>query len=218
MDLSSCDLTHQFSNQLTVIALSPAWYNNCAMWVELDSIPPFNPFKTKGGITQTINIPLHDHDMHSSSVIDTLRPAKILANADKLMEHARALYENYKQIMKPIDRTVAEDKMTLQVVPSPISHCRPNLTQRNLPGPTISGTEWKESPGWRKQSRRNYTSITLKMRWRLSRLERPHFSGKTLVLSSLFSHQRCVDEAIQIRGQKERALGSHSGSYTWMKG
>ena len=54
--------------------------------------------------------------MHSSSVIDALRPAKILENADKLMEHARALYENYKQIMKPIDRTVAEDKMTVQVV------------------------------------------------------------------------------------------------------
>jgi hypothetical protein len=54
--------------------------------------------------------------MHSSAVIDapfSLRPAKILENADKLMEHARALYENYEQIMKPIDRTVAEDKMTL---------------------------------------------------------------------------------------------------------
>ena len=62
-------------------------------------------------MTQTINIP--SHDMHSSSVIDTLRPAKILENADKLMEHARALHENYKQIMKTIDRTVSEDKMTL---------------------------------------------------------------------------------------------------------
>ena len=54
--------------------------------------------------------------MHFSVVIATpfsLRPAKILKKADKLMEHARALYENYKQIMKPIDRTVAEDKMTL---------------------------------------------------------------------------------------------------------
>jgi hypothetical protein len=54
--------------------------------------------------------------MHSSAVIDapfSLRPAKILENADKLMEHAQALYENYQQIMKPIDRTLAEDKMTL---------------------------------------------------------------------------------------------------------
>ncbi|KAH9045917.1 hypothetical protein EDB83DRAFT_2523529 [Lactarius deliciosus] len=51
-----------------------------------------------------------------SAIIDTsfsLRPTKILENADRLMEHARALYENYEQIMKPIDRTVAEDKMTL---------------------------------------------------------------------------------------------------------
>ncbi|KAI9451765.1 hypothetical protein BJY52DRAFT_1226487 [Lactarius psammicola] len=53
--------------------------------------------------------------MHSA-VIDaplSLRPMKILEHADKLMEHARALYENYEQIMKPIDRTVAEDRMTL---------------------------------------------------------------------------------------------------------
>ncbi|KAH8987540.1 hypothetical protein EDB86DRAFT_3245749 [Lactarius hatsudake] len=51
-----------------------------------------------------------------SAIIDapfSLRPTKILENADKLMEHTRALYENYEQIMKPIDRTVAEDKMTL---------------------------------------------------------------------------------------------------------
>ncbi|KAI9432588.1 hypothetical protein H4582DRAFT_2061666 [Lactarius indigo] len=53
--------------------------------------------------------------MHSA-IIDTpfsLRPTKILENADKLMEHARALYENYEHVMKPIDRTVAEDKMTM---------------------------------------------------------------------------------------------------------
>ncbi|KAH8989502.1 hypothetical protein EDB86DRAFT_3080947 [Lactarius hatsudake] len=43
---------------------------------------------------------------------DDLRPTKILKEADKLMEQARALYENHEQIMKPIDRTVAEDKMT----------------------------------------------------------------------------------------------------------
>ncbi|KAH9015028.1 hypothetical protein EDB84DRAFT_1582292 [Lactarius hengduanensis] len=51
-----------------------------------------------------------------SAIIDapfSLRPTKILENADKLMEHTRALYETYEQIMKPIDRTVAEDKMTL---------------------------------------------------------------------------------------------------------
>jgi hypothetical protein len=28
-------------------------------------------------------------------------------------------------------------------------------------------------------------------------------------------HQRYVDEAIQIRGRKEHALVSHSGSYSW---
>jgi len=51
-----------------------------------------------------------------SAIIDvpfSLRHTKILENADKLMEHARALYENYEQIMKPIDRAVAEDRMTL---------------------------------------------------------------------------------------------------------
>jgi hypothetical protein len=53
--------------------------------------------------------------MQFSSITDppfSLRPARILENADKLMEHARALYENHEQIMKPIDRTVAEDKIT----------------------------------------------------------------------------------------------------------
>ncbi|KAH8982625.1 hypothetical protein EDB86DRAFT_3085993 [Lactarius hatsudake] len=48
--------------------------------------------------------------MHLAST-DSLRPTKILREADKLMEHARALYENYEQIMKPVDRTVAKDKM-----------------------------------------------------------------------------------------------------------
>ena len=32
--------------------------------------------------------------------------------ADTLMQHAQALYENYEQIMTPMDRTSAEDRMT----------------------------------------------------------------------------------------------------------
>lgn len=54
--------------------------------------------------------------MPSSAIIDTpfsLRPTKILENADKVMEHARALYENYEQVIKPVDRAMAEDRMTL---------------------------------------------------------------------------------------------------------
>ncbi|KAH8987542.1 hypothetical protein EDB86DRAFT_2832242 [Lactarius hatsudake] len=43
---------------------------------------------------------------------DGLRPTNVLEEADRLMEQAGALYENHKQIMKPINRTVAEDKMT----------------------------------------------------------------------------------------------------------
>ena len=54
--------------------------------------------------------------MPSSVITDapfSLRPTKLLENADKLMEHARALYENYEQIIKPTDRVMAEDRMTL---------------------------------------------------------------------------------------------------------
>lgn len=49
-----------------------------------------------------------------------MRPARILENADKLMEQARELYENYKPIIKPVDRAMAEDRMTLLVAFSPI--------------------------------------------------------------------------------------------------
>jgi hypothetical protein len=49
-----------------------------------------------------------------------MRPTKILENADKLMEQARNLYENYKPIIKPVDRAMAEDRMTLLVAISTI--------------------------------------------------------------------------------------------------
>ena len=49
----------------------------------------------------------------------SMRPARILENADKLMEQARELYENYKPIIKPVDRAMAEDRMTLLVAFSP---------------------------------------------------------------------------------------------------
>ncbi|KAH9166413.1 hypothetical protein EDB89DRAFT_1910730 [Lactarius sanguifluus] len=51
--------------------------------------------------------------MHLTNIDEpSLRPTKILDEADRLMEHTRALYEKHEQIMNPIDRTVAEDKMT----------------------------------------------------------------------------------------------------------
>ena len=81
------------------------------MWVGLDGIPPFI---NQEPITSTITVP--SHNMHTSAFTDppfSLRPAKILENADKFMEQARALYDNYEQIINPIDRTLAQDKMTL---------------------------------------------------------------------------------------------------------
>ena len=50
--------------------------------------------------------------MVSLAPIDSLRPTKIVEQADGLMHHARVLYENYEHIMRPIDRTLAEDRMT----------------------------------------------------------------------------------------------------------
>ena len=38
---------------------------------------------------------------------------KIVEQADRLMDEAQVLYEKHKPIMKPMDRTVAEDRMTM---------------------------------------------------------------------------------------------------------
>lgn len=40
---------------------------------------------------------------------------KIVEQADQLMQEAQVLYVQYKDIMTPLDRTSAEDKMTLWV-------------------------------------------------------------------------------------------------------
>ncbi|KAF8265687.1 hypothetical protein EI94DRAFT_1804011 [Lactarius quietus] len=41
-----------------------------------------------------------------------LRPMKTVEQADTLMQHAHALFEEHEHIMTPIDRTLAEDRMT----------------------------------------------------------------------------------------------------------
>jgi hypothetical protein len=38
---------------------------------------------------------------------------KTVEQADVLMQHAHVLYEQYEHVMTPIDRTLAEDRMTL---------------------------------------------------------------------------------------------------------
>jgi len=38
---------------------------------------------------------------------------KTVEEADRLMQHAHVLYEHYEHIMRPIDRTLAEDRMSL---------------------------------------------------------------------------------------------------------
>ena len=48
----------------------------------------------------------------SGRPVTVVKP-EMLEHADMLMKHARVLYENYEQIMKPIDRTLAEDRITL---------------------------------------------------------------------------------------------------------
>jgi hypothetical protein len=42
----------------------------------------------------------------------SLRPMKIMEQANRLMQRAQALYEDNKDIMKPKDREVAKDKMS----------------------------------------------------------------------------------------------------------
>jgi hypothetical protein len=38
---------------------------------------------------------------------------KLVENADRLLEHAHAIYENYSEIMEPTHRTTANDRMAL---------------------------------------------------------------------------------------------------------
>ncbi|KAH8991000.1 hypothetical protein EDB92DRAFT_1816509 [Lactarius akahatsu] len=47
-------------------------------------------------------------------LVDTpfLRPMKTVEGADRLIQHAHVLYEQYEHIMKPIERTLAGDRMT----------------------------------------------------------------------------------------------------------
>lgn len=42
----------------------------------------------------------------------SLRPVKIMEQANRLMQRAQALYEENKDVMKPKDREVAKDKMS----------------------------------------------------------------------------------------------------------
>ena len=42
----------------------------------------------------------------------SLRPMKIMEQANRLMQRAQALYEENKDIMKPQDREEAKDKMS----------------------------------------------------------------------------------------------------------
>lgn len=43
----------------------------------------------------------------------SLRPMKIVKQADMLMDQAQVLYERYEDTMEPTDRTVAEDSMIM---------------------------------------------------------------------------------------------------------
>ncbi|KAI9451766.1 hypothetical protein BJY52DRAFT_1226488 [Lactarius psammicola] len=44
--------------------------------------------------------------------VSFLRPMKTVEEADRRMQHAHVLYEHYEHIMRPIDRTLAEDRIT----------------------------------------------------------------------------------------------------------
>ena len=44
-------------------------------------------------------------------MLSILKPMRTVEKADKLMQQARVLYKEYKHIMTPIDRTLAEDRM-----------------------------------------------------------------------------------------------------------
>ncbi|KAN0137460.1 hypothetical protein V8E53_004905 [Lactarius tabidus] len=48
----------------------------------------------------------------SIDIPSSLRPMKTVEQADVLMQHAHVLYEQYEHVMTPIDRTLAEDRMT----------------------------------------------------------------------------------------------------------
>ncbi|KAH8982632.1 hypothetical protein EDB86DRAFT_3082086 [Lactarius hatsudake] len=54
--------------------------------------------------------------MHSFESTDTrcpLIPTQIVRKADKLMNQAQILYEEYEHIIRPRDRTVAESRMAI---------------------------------------------------------------------------------------------------------
>jgi len=56
------------------------------------------------------------HNMHSFGIANihcSFRPTKTVEQADGLMGQAQLLYEKYKHIINPIDRTVVEGKMAL---------------------------------------------------------------------------------------------------------
>lgn len=86
----------------------PAVCTGDSIW---DSIPP-KPFKTKDALLQLLH---PSHNMLPFAPIDapfSLRPMKIVERADGLMQHAHVLYEHYEHVMRPIDRTLAEDRMS----------------------------------------------------------------------------------------------------------
>ncbi|KAH9014230.1 hypothetical protein EDB85DRAFT_1899338 [Lactarius pseudohatsudake] len=120
--------------------------------------------------------------MHLAST-DSLRPTNILREADKLMEHARALYENYEQIMKPVDRTVAKDKMTWA-----------NDFKHGL-----------EEKSWMDQAEQAklYFNQAQEALETVKVVSRSHFSGEMLTINYLLSDQRCVDQAIEMRCQND---------------
>ena len=52
------------------------------------------------------------YDMHTINSSFSLRPIKLVEQANKLMQRAHVLYEENECIMEPKDREVAKDKMS----------------------------------------------------------------------------------------------------------
>jgi hypothetical protein len=74
-------------------------------------------YLTGGGITgvkhptKAILSPLRSTFMESPHYTHTLRPMKLVEQADGLMQRAQALYEQHEPIMRRDDRMLAVDRM-----------------------------------------------------------------------------------------------------------
>ncbi|KAH8987539.1 hypothetical protein EDB86DRAFT_2832239 [Lactarius hatsudake] len=93
-------------NSLTGIPEQPPTVPGNCTAPPVNSIPPPKPFNQ--GLqccccSQTTTLPMD---------IPFLRPMKTVEGADRLIQHAHVLYEQYEHIMKPIERTLAEDRIT----------------------------------------------------------------------------------------------------------